>query len=163
MIQPGARPSWGALSTIPVLLVACTTGIAHRVPTTAPQGIAARQVDADVALCEKSAGVALRERTYAACMIARGYTAYAEVPIWAPPATGKSFVSYNVAARRSRTAGQVFTDLSDCAAKTEREARPNPALTVLTWPNSPVDFDAVERVYGGCMGARGYSVKLWRP
>src|SRR5574341_867657 len=159
------KPKRIALSVIPALLAACTAGIAYRVPTTPPQGIAARQVDTDVVECEKAAppGIDHRDWTYASCMIALGYTAYVEVPIWAPPATGKNVVAYNVRAARTHERAQTFADLSDCASRTEREARPNPALTVLTWPHSPVDFEAVERVYGGCMSERGYSVNLWRP
>jgi hypothetical protein len=100
---------------------------------------------------------------YASCMIARGYTAYVQVPIWAPRMAQKSFVGFNATAKRRQGPAQTFKDLASCAARTEREARPNTALTAFTWPNSPVDFDAVERVFGGCMGDRGYAVKLWRP
>jgi hypothetical protein len=146
-------------------LTACSTGVAHRVPTTPPPTVAASRVDADVAACEKTAppNTAYREWTYAACMMARGYTAYVQVPIWAPRVAQKNFVPFNATARRRQGSAQTFKDLASCAARTEREARPNAALTAFTWPNSPVDYDAVERVFGGCMGDRGYTVKLWRP
>jgi hypothetical protein len=153
--------TWMALMT----LAGCGAGVAHRVPTTAPASIAASRVDADVAACEKTAppNTAYREWTYASCMIARGYTAYVQVPIWAPRVAQKNFVAFNATAKRRQASAQTFKDLASCAARTEREARPNAALTAFTWPNSPVDYDAVERVFGGCMGDRGYAVKLWRP
>jgi hypothetical protein len=137
-----------AASMALLVLAGCGAGVAHRVPTAPAPTIGASRIDADVAACEKTAppNTAYREWTYASCMIARGYTAYVQVPIWAPRMAPS---------RTSRRA----------AARTEREARPNTALTVFTWPNSPVDYDydAVERVSGGCMGDRGYAVKLWRP
>jgi len=159
------RSSWVTPSMMLAFLTACNVGVAHRVPTTPPPNIAATRIDADVTACEKAAppNSAYPDWTYASCMIARGYTAYVQVPIWAPRATSKNFVPFNATARRRQGQAQVFKDVAACAARTEREARPNPALTVFTWPNSPVDFDAVERVFGGCMGDRGYSVKVWRP
>jgi hypothetical protein len=154
-----------AASMALVALVGCGTGVAHRVPTTPAPTVPASRIDADVAACEKTAppNTAYREWTYASCMIARGYTAYVQVPIWAPRMAQKSFVAFNATAKRRQGPAQTFKDLASCAARTEREARPNTALTAFTWPNSPVDFDAVERVFGGCMGDRGYAVKLWRP
>lgn len=157
--------TWIAAAMVLVALAACNAGVAHRVPTTPSPAVAASRVDADVAACEKTAppNTAYREWTYASCMMARGYTAYVQVPIWAPRAAQKNFVAFNATAKRRQGPAQTFKDLAACAAKTEREARANPALTVFTWPNSPVDFDAVERVFGGCMDGRGYAVKLWRP
>jgi len=152
-------------ATLLVSLFACSAGVAHRIPTTPPPGVAAPRVDADVRACEKAAppGITYRDWTYGSCMIARGYTAYVHVPIWTPPAAGKNFVGYTATPTRRHTPAQVFSDISACAGKTEREARADPRLTVFTWPNSPIDFDAVDRVFGGCMSGRGYAVKLWRP
>lgn len=94
------RLIWIAPSTVFVLVAACSSGIAYRIPTTPPPGTAAKQVDADVDECEKAAppGIDHRDWTYASCTIARGYTAYVPVPRWSPPGTGKGHVPYNVTA-----------------------------------------------------------------
>jgi hypothetical protein len=70
-----------------------------------------------------------------------------------------NFPKYNTTQMRPQEQAQVFTDVSECAARLEREARRNPAFAVLSWSHSTVDFDAVGRVFGGSMGEREYSVR----
>lgn len=180
--RPGREPSpmrtnWGALSMISVLLAACSAGIAHRVPTTSPYGITTKQVDADVAECEKTVPPVsgriegserrIRDSTYASCMIARGYTAYVWVLIWSWDEGLSPAVPYNVTQTRPHEQAQVFSDLADCGARSKKETRPSTAAIVgaaaVGRGMQAVDYDAVERVYGGCMGERGYSIKAWVP
>jgi len=83
-------------------------------------------------------------------------TAHATAPMWRPPATPVvNFPKYNTTQMQPHEKAQVFTDVRDCAVRLEREARRNPALAVLSWPHSTVDFDPVGRVFGGSMGERG--------
>ena len=80
--------------------------------------------------------------------------------MWRPPATPVvNFPKYNTTQMQPHEQAQVFTDVSDCAARLEREARRIPALAVLSRPHSTVDFNAVGRVFRGSMGARRYSVR----
>jgi carbohydrate-binding DOMON domain-containing protein len=75
----------------------------------------------------------------------------------APPVV--NFPKYNTTQMRPHEPAQVFTDVSECAVRLEREARRNPALAILSWPHSTVDFDAVGRVFGGSMEERAYTVR----
>ena len=154
------------------VLAGCASSVAVRVPTVPLVGQTAAQIDRDTQECEAAAPAGMDDRglAYGACMIARGYRAWVEVPIWS--LWGENHTAYMVTPVNGVTARDVAADVRWCGRVVDKMARPALGTRVgmatvgvfLTGvPFHAADTEAVDRTYRECMEPRGYRVEVWRP
>jgi hypothetical protein len=126
-----------------------------------PNGHTAGDIDRDERACAaQTASDRRRSLTYAACMIARGYTTYVEV----------DRIGMYVRALKKQPGPTVVSDVKICNPGGEGQTAGwiagNIAMQLALGPGtssvSKAQADAMETSFTGCIVPRGYAVERWR-
>ena len=150
-----------------MIVGACLTpDVGFRIPTRALLGQTQTRAATDAATCEAEAlaGAEVRELRYAACMIARGYASFVDVP---PGGSGYGRLSakYEVSHAAPGAGEAVLRELSGCADEAVRVARDATCARILAAATGMVGAGplhaALDRTFRACLEAKRYALAPW--
>lgn len=146
----------------------CTLPVAT-VPAVPLAGRGAARVEQDRAECERFAkGREPGHVAEAACLLARGYRTYTEIPTSNSLVTGQPAQFWTIA-KKGQGQDQALADLLACRRAalgeiaTGTKVMTGTAPSVVATVGARLEISAVEKAYLPCMAERGYRVTRWQP
>jgi hypothetical protein len=152
------------LLLVAVLLAGCS--ITSKVATKPLWGQSIVEHEADEEVCAGATdGMEKRERAYAACMIAQGYTATVPFTLWAPIGESDAGAHFEVTATTLRDAAAVRSDIEACRVQALDAAKQHTGAKVGTWIGiisglgPAIQRDIVGDELRRCFEPRGYTLQ----
>jgi len=161
-----------ALLLLAVALAGCapaTSVVSDHIPTRAPSSMSTARAVTNRTACDAEAkpGMDHRRLTYAACMIARGHTAFVRIGEHEALAGGGALQVDVTATAPPKPQRQTFEDLVTCTGVAERAssgaAKAAGFLGIIGVPLVYANIAAMENALRPCLEQRGYTVTPWIP